>query len=71
MSALVISTLRRCALATSAQHLSADFWATLGRGCNGPCVDGSGLSRDWARRSAGRSSHVFGLSVRLTGPLAI
>lgn len=37
----------------------------------GPCVDGSGLSRDRSRRSAGRSSHVFGLSVRLTGPLAI
>ena len=27
----------------------------------GPCVDGSGLSRAFARRSAGRSSHVFGL----------
>ena len=46
-------------------------WCAATNGRDGPCVDGSRLSRDWSRCSAGRSSHVFGLLVRLTGPLAI
>jgi hypothetical protein len=33
----------------------------------GPSVDGSRLSRDRVRCRAGRSSHLFGLRVRLTG----
>jgi hypothetical protein len=32
----------------------------------GPCVDGSGLARDFFTQQAGRSSHVFGLLARYT-----
>jgi hypothetical protein len=38
----------------------------------GPCVDGLGLARDFFTSAGlGRSSHVFGLLVRFTWPLAI
>jgi hypothetical protein len=63
---------RRCYFsAETPSRAPARLRAYCGENCEGPCVDGSGLSRVRSRRSAGRSSHVFGLSVRLTGPLAI
>src|SRR5664279_4097651 len=50
--------------------------ATTERTCwhvsNVPCVDGSGLARAFFTFcSIGRCSHVFGLLMRFTGPLAI
>src|SRR4051812_21796630 len=38
---------------------------------DGPCVDGSGLARRIFTCGVGRSSHVFGLLVRYSSPLAI
>jgi hypothetical protein len=45
----------------------ADMTGEPRAGRVGPCVDGSRLARDFLHAcSIGRSSHVFGLSVRFT-----
>ena len=50
----------------------ANMCGALAHICFGPCVDGSELARAFFHVcSIGRSSHVFGLSARHTGPLAI
>src|SRR6267142_2747810 len=53
-------------------HPISEFKLLAPNDCCGSCVDGSGLARTFFTFcSIGRCSHVSGLLMRFTGPLAI